>query len=467
MALFDDNEEAATTPAPPPTIRPRIEPEPFRGITIDTSYVPSSALLTWVEGSNWTVDYFSQVLGADSEPTPQALDREPIYQQYRRIKGMHLKVTTPLSFNQDPAVKTMEVTGSGLTYPFLVPNPGDMFIADIGDGRVGVFTLTETTRATILRDSVYSVDYILVAELDAERLADLERKTIETFYYSQSSLISGCGPFVTPQEHTRARRYKDLYRELLERYLTDFFSLEHSTLLVPDQLRKTYDHFVVRALLQVLDSGLDNRIRRIRELNVTAEAAMRQPTLWDAIVRLDHSKLYGATRHATLLSTNYFKGRATLQALGYTGIARLVFPKELAVGVDTQYGHDRSEKIGIPFREGRPRRAAPGEYQDQATRNPRYFQPTPLMEGVPPWRLPADIHPVVKDEAYVLSNAFYDENPAEQSKLEQLTWQLLRRQALNLDQLDALLESAMEWDNLERFYYHPILFVLLKRAGGR
>jgi hypothetical protein len=467
MALFNETEEVAQ-PAPPPTVNPRIEPEVFRGITVDTEYTPSSALLTWVEGSNWTVDYFSQILGADSEPTPQALDRSVTYQSYRRVKGMHLKVTSPLGFSQDPTIRTMEVRGSGITYPFLVPNKGDMFVADIGDGRVGVFTVTLATRATILRDSVYNVEYVMVSELTNERLADLERKSLETYHYSHASLVSGCGPFVTAQELTRSDRYQTLFRQLVQRYLSDFFSPEHSTLLVPDQLKKTYDHFATKAVLQVLDSRLDQRIRRIRELNVTAEPVMSQPTFWDALVRLDTSLLYGATRQAFLLSTNHFKGRPTLQALGYTGIPRVVFPEDVSTDVDSQYDHDDSRVMtGIPFREGRPRRPLPGAPLTQAERNLRYFQPTPPLDGVDPWRLPPDLHPVAIDPYYVLSAAFYNEDKANQSKLEMLVWQALKREAMNLEQFDSLLEQVLDWDNLERFYYYPILFILLKRAGAR
>lgn len=465
MALFDDKK--VDTEEAPEAVSPRLEATTFDGITVDTQYTPSSALLTWVEGSNWTVDYFSQVLGKDSEPAPQDINRDPIYQQYKRIKGMDLKVTAPLTFSQDAQLRQMEVRGSGITYPFLVPNKGDMFVADVGDGRVGVFTITEALRSTILRDSVYTVEYIMVAELDKARLNDLERKTIETYHYSQDSLIRGCGPFVTSQEKTRAQRYTELRAELISRYFTDFLSQEHSTLLVPDQLRKTYDHFVVKVIHTLIGTQEDMRVRRVRELNVTAEPVMSQPTLWDAIVRLDDTRLYGATQKATCLSTNYFKGRPTLQALGYTGISRVVFPMEASTAVDAHYdGETTHLPEGIPFREGRPRRPPSGPYRDQATRNPIYFQTTPMSQGIAPWKIPADIHPVVKDEHYVFTGAFYHDVKEHQSKLEQLTLQALRGESLNLEQLDHVLERAMEWDNLERFYYYPVLFVLLK-VGAR
>lgn len=466
MSLFEEDD--APVPVIPQQVKPKIQPKKYEGITIDTSYAPSSALLTWIEGSNWTVDYFSQVLGASSEPTPLALDREPAYQQYKRIKGMHLKVTTPISFSQDQTVLTMEVRGSGITYPFVVPSYGDMFIADIGDGRAGVFTITQATRATILKDSVYNVEYVMVSELSQDILADLERKTILTYHYSQASLLTGCGPFVTEPEQARLDRFQALYQELIERYLTDFFSQEHSTLLVPDQLRKTYDHFVTCAVLRLLDSRSDRRIRRIREMNVGIENVMGQPTLWDAVMRVDAKRIYGASERAHLVSTQYFKGRTTLQSLGYTGISRVVFPKDAPTDVDSQYDYEHVNRpTGVPFMEGRPRRPLPGGHVDQATRNPMWFQSTALVEGISPWRLPPDIHPVVKDDYYVLTEAFYRKDAQGQSKLEMLVWQALHREALNLEQLEGCLEHVYDWDNLERFYYYPLIFMLLKTTGVR
>lgn len=459
MALFNETPDEPVTPPSP--ITPKIESKFFDGITVDTSYVPSSALLTWIEGSNWRVEYFSQVLGADNEPTPLDIHREAAYQQYRRIRDMDLKVTQPISFSQDSSTNVMTVTGAGMTYPFLVPNKGDMFIADVGDGRVGLFTVTQATRATILRDSVYSIEYTMTRELDRTHMDDLESKTIEEFHYSQASLISGCGPFVTEADKVRGEDYAKLRCELLSMYLTDFFSYEHNTLLVPDQLNQTYDHFLTRFFNRTIGTDEDKRVRRVRELNVSAEPIMGQPTIWDAVMRLDDMRLFGVPREAHCVSTAYFRGRPTLQAIGYTGIPRLVFPKGPSSDVDSFYDMEHTRRpIGIPFHEGRPRRPT-GEYVSQAVRNPLWFQAGEPNSG-DPWRVPPDIHPVVHDEHYVLSRAFYEENPAEQSKLEQLVMQALKGEPLNLPQLDALLVSVREWDNLERFYYYPLLFVLLQ-----
>lgn len=466
MALFEEPDVPVQDP--PPAVRPKIEPKQFDGITIDTKYTPSSALLMYVEGSNWTVEYFSQVLGRDNEPTAWAPEREPAFQQYKRIKEFQLRVTTPLNFSQDDVNNTMRITGSALTYPFLVANKYDMFIADIGDGRAGLFTITNVTRATYLRDSVYLIEYEMVREVDQCVLDNLEQKTIETFYFSAASLATGCGPFITGEEKEREEFFQSMLRELITRYFNDFFSHEHHTLLVPDQCVKTFDYFTTDAILRVLDSSAHPKLRYVREQNITARPVMMQPTMWDALVNTDRQKLHGATQRAHLVSFRYFTGSPLLQAFGYSGIKRIVYPMDAPTDVDSQYDReDRRLPIGIEFSEGRPRRPLPGPYVPQVERDALWFKTTPLNDTIPPWEYPPDIHPVVKDEYYVFSEAFYLEAPAEQSKLELLVWQALRGDALNLEQLRSCLKYALDWDNLERYYYYPVLFVLLKIAGAR
>lgn len=470
--MSNDNplfEEIEDLPAPTPveTIHVRIEPKVFRGVTIDTAYVPSSALLTWVEGSNWTVNYYQQILGADSEPMPQNLARQPIYQQYRLLNKVSLKVTSALQFGQDPQTRTMTASGSGISYPFMVPTEGDMFVADIGDGRAGVFTITQATRATILRDSVYNIDFTMVSELTEEREADFVAKTIETYYYSQASLIKGCGPFVTSQEVQRVVDYAKFYNELIKRYLTDFFSQEHSTLLVPDQLVKTYDHFVTKAVHQLFELKDDVRVRKVKELNCQGENVMAQPTVWDAVLRRDAARLYGSTQKANLVSTAYFRGRPTLQAMGYTGISRIVYPEDAPTDVDSQYDRENVHlPVGIPYREGLPRRPLPGPFKTQAERALPCFVrlPDDVSSDIPAWKIPEDIKPVAADGYYVFSEAFYTSEREAMSKLELLTTALILKEEPNFKQLDALLAGVYDWDNLERFYYHPIVIALLKSA---
>jgi len=461
--LFRELEEDELPPAPSP-VKVRIEPKNYSGITVDTEYVPSSAILVWGEGSTWNVDYYSQILGASVEPRVLDLHLSPIEQQYRLLRKIPLKVTSATTWSvQDPQSNVRVGTGSGYTYPFLTANVGDMFVANIGDGQVGLFTITSSTPATILRDSVYRVDWICVGMADAQHMENLASKVEQTLYFSMTSLQRGCGPFVTTEQAAKVESYEAILRELIRRYMTDFLSPEHFTLLCPDQRGKTYDHFVVRAWLKMISPQDDARVRKVREQNVMGDLVMKEATFWDALLRAEPVQLYGGTQRANLVSARQFRGSPLLQAIGFTGIPLIVYPIDQSTDVDSQYRHcDNARPVGEPFREGRARRPPPGEYKTQAERNLPFFQAIPDdVEDVQPWQRPADIHPVVVDDYYVLSEAFYTNGPG-QSKLELLTHQFLNRETLSPEQLDAVLARIYDWDNLERFYYYPLVIALLK-----
>lgn len=464
--LFRDVDEDELPPGTPPKppVKVKIEPENYSGITIDTEYVPSSAILVWAEGSTWTVDYYSQILGRSVEPKPLDLHLSPIEQQYRLLRKVPLKVTSPLTWQmQDPQSTVMVGTGSGYTYPFLTANVGDMFVANIGDGQVGLFTITSSTPATVLKDSVYNVEWIMVKLAEPAEMENLAAKVQQTLYFSMDSLQGGCGPFVTSEAAAKIESYSTILRELIRRYFTDFLSLEHSCLLVPDQLRKTYDHFVTGLMLKMVSTEEEPRIRKVRQQNVMGDQVMAQPTLFDAILRADPVALYGSTERAHLVSTCNFRGSPLMQAIGFTGIPWIVYPIDAPTDVDSQYDtEDVNRPSGMPFNEGRPRRPLPGPFQSQAERNLPFFQTIPAdVVDIPVWKKPATIHPVVKDDYYVFSEAFYKEAPG-QSKLELLVRQYLNREALHAEQFDEMLSSVYDWDNLERYYYHPIVIALLK-----
>jgi hypothetical protein len=79
-----------------------------------------------------------------------------------------------------------------------------------------------------------------------------------------------------------------------------------------------------------------------------------------------------------------------------------------------------------------------------------------------PERAP-QIKRVTVDDFYVLSKDFYQHTPETKlSKLETLTMAALKGDAIDIAMLDELCAGAPKWDNVERFYYFPILFTLLR-----
>lgn len=459
MALFEETTPLVPSPEVSP-VKVLAQPETYKGIAIDTAYVPKSSMLMWINGSNWRVTYFSQVLDESQEPTALAIQRAPAYQQYRKIVGMDLKVSGSLDISQDDRIRTFSVTGSGHAYPFLTPNKGDMFIGNIGDGKLGLFTITTARRETFLKDSTYAIEWKMVSNLTEAQSANLELKSILTYYYNAGSLLSGCGPFVTEQAAEDDSVNRKTLRDLINRYFSDFYSNDFGTFIVPDQLVTVYDHFVTKFMSKVIGVSDFPRLKQVKLLNVMSEPVMSRDTIWDAVIARDPTRMCYSTQRVQLVSTKISRWRPELQAIGYTGIPRFVFPMEVPYDVDSAYdGQNLFTYEGLPYHEGQPRRPLV-KFQSQFERGLSWFL-TNTDPAAQPWAKPPLLNPVAIDQFYVLSEHFYTESST-QSRLELLVRQHINREDLNMDALRSVISSSLDWDNLERFYYHPLLIALIK-----
>ena len=401
------------------------------------------------------MNYYAQVVGTENELSPQQLHQAPAYQQYTLIKDLEIRVTSALDRTQDQTTKNWESTGTATVFAKIIPNLGDMFVADIGDGRLGLLTVTSSQKATYLKDSVYVINYKLVDFATPVRLADLEQKIVRTLIFRKEFLHYGQNPLVLAEDFDYLISFTDSYRELLGVYLHDFFSREHQTLLVPDQTYVSYDPFLTRSILNFLAVEDHPFLCKIKQPRVTGDTALEQYTLWDCLMRMDKDLLPVAMRRASLMDTLYFKNLPHLSGIYFTGISRIVYPVDERTDVDAE----RAKLIpvsGEAYRAGERRYNAFQRLLDTPLQGFSYVAP----EG----QLP-DIVPVTADDYYVFTERFYIPSEAGlSSNLERLVMDAFSQKALDKALLRRLTQRALSWGNLERYYYTPILLALLKVA---
>lgn len=433
-------------------------------MVVDSKVSPAASLLTFVEGSNWTVDYYSQVIDADNEVGAQNIDRAAPYQQYWLIERFEMKVTTALnqSVSQDEESKSMNVTGAATTYPHFIPNKGDMFIADIGDGNVGVFTVTASNKKTYLKESVYEIEYVLTAYLDNARLTDFARKTVKTTVFVKDFLAYGQDPMVISEDFNALVQLKTDYGNLLGMYLRDFFSVDYQTLMIPGQSVTSYDPFLTRAFCQVVSADDNPLVARIRQPAIAGDQAMNCKTFWDALVNLDGFILPTVDQQFLLLPTVHFKSLPQYSGIYYTGIMQVLYPQDQRTDVDASY-HPGLVRPGP----GNSVTFAGRRYHDLQRVLPptmlRGFQYAPPIPNVLP-----EVVPVTQDPYYVFTAGFYGMDGAKPaSQLELMTLDAINGKAIDNIALSKLAERSAQWENLERFYYVPVILTLLQAALRR
>jgi hypothetical protein len=470
MPIVDPDDSAPPAPKPSP---PQVAVPTYRGVTVDTKVVAVSDLLTHVQGSSWTVNYYSQVLNADNAPAGQGLGTNPVNQQYRLIRGMEFKVNTPLTASQDPESKVMTYEGSATIYPFVIPNEGDMFLADIGDGREGIFQITATRRLSIQKQTCHEVDYTLKNYSTEQLRGDLDIKTIERFQYDRDFLNYGQNPLLFEEEYQIVQWLRRRIRDMLETYLKSFFSREYATLLVPGQPKPTYDHFLTQAVLSYFTTFDSHELRNIRIMNVEEDYALRATQVWDAITRRDPLLMRQCFTQVGKVWHYEFDVDPMMEGIHHSGIKEVIYPLDPILTVD--YNQVSPPKLvsgspivtapvdmrsvgdflnAKPIREQLPEAVGGFSLVDNNGNPVETFVPPPLIKRA------------MENGYYVFSEQFYKNNrtAGQQSILELMVHDYLEGKALSFKRLKALCEDVPEWNALDRFYFVPVLLVLMKAA---
>lgn len=437
MAIVDYEDQPEKIPHPVDIVH---EPQVHESTLIDTAFTPRSNIITQVQGAPWKVAFYSQVLGKDSALYGHSPTKDTLNQSYIKTMDLVLRVTSALSTSQDDKTNAFIVEGTAVAMPYLRPNQGDMFVADIGDGRKGIFRIQRTNQKSFYKESVTEIDYVLVSYTDGSgdtRYKDLESKVIETRYYVEDYIKYNQNPYATEERYHTHALLKERYQELLDHYLRYYYSERFKTLLIPYQQTFTYDPFLVRFFHRAFDVHQNPRASGIKVFNVSDIYRYQALSIWDVLLERDRDMLPDIFSRYTLIGVNTFTTTPMLEGIRYSGMQDVIYPvnPRLTVDMTTQ---DNSQLL----RE----RLLLDDSPD--TRAYLQYQHTPL------------IHPVCKCSHYVFSPHFYAKDK-HMSWLEAQTHLYIENQPINHDVLKALLDDYQHWGSVERFYYTPVLLLLM------
>lgn len=447
-----------TREAPPPPGNPQPEIKPLKTISVDSKIEHRRSLLTHAEGHKWIIQYYSQVTTPDSEVAAQEVNRSASYQQYTKIVNFEVRVTDPLAPSVNTEGQEFSAEGSATVFPgTLIPLKGDMFIADIGDGRPGVFVIKNAEQLSILRDTGYRIEYGLKGYAEGLIISDLEDKVVKRGHFVKDFMAIGRNPILVQSEYDSYLSLRNWIARIPEDYFTNYFSHEFKTLLIPDQQLTTYDPFLTEFVSKIFSTEKHPAYMHLRLLNCNNGDPERFETIWDALRTLNERPLqYGRLKMAVCTTAN-FKQHPRFGTIRFSGINLFLQPSDsmAAPTIDTMQPLSPS-----------------------VIRNPN--RPLNLdelifdtdLEGLhvegddEPYVIPV-IHPQpIVTGHYVFSEAFYNRNVRGMSLLEQMVYKRLNNIPVDLNQLLRICSTSIGWQSLERFYYQPVLYVLVLSALG-
>jgi hypothetical protein len=500
MPLINNaNSERSALVLPKPDVAPPVEvatllvSEPrYKTTTIDLAWIPKTNLLTHIEGSGWSVDYYAQVITTDSDLSGQQITASGVYQSYNLIKDCEIKVTTALNASQDDTTKAMRVEGIAMLYPFIIPNEGDMFIASTMDGRSSVFRVTATNKKSVSKQACYEITYSIDTEA-TDKILDLKKKVIKTYYYLKNFLSYGQNPLVVSTDYLAYAQLEEKYYTLLRYYFKRFFSKEYMTLLVPNQAGITYDSFLVEFMTKMFSTDQAPELIGLKRLNVDEDPALKSDSLWTVLLSRNEFHLQTCFKRVGLVDSLLFFTDPLMYGIKYSGFNRVVYPLDPVLGVDdSDYDSDNDEDdlgkeiavVGIVKTDTVPRVVGYWGGSAAGPSTASWFDeldPTGQEEFVAPVAFAKDprwsfyktwntknieqpmgsIKPVSGDDYYVLSKDFYTRTSS-MSTLECLVWDYIEHKRMDVEQLVGSVKLVSGWGALEQFYYIPVLLTFIK-----
>lgn len=431
----------------------KIAEEEFKGPVVDTRKQQYDTLSTFYQGEKWAVDLLLETTGRDSTVGSFSPDTLATYGNYRLVKGFELVVDSTITNTQVVGeANGFDSVGGGIVYPCVVPNNGTLFIADMGNGRNVLFAMYNPVKLGIYEESPHKVEWKAIKFLDAATLAALEERTVETVYFDRENMRNNLKPLLTRKEVDSIKRLNNSYRRLITLYFKAFFNPQFSTFTLPLNGNNTYDPNVVRFLRRTVGTDMNANMHRVIELDCSAGMSNDELSLYDMIAKRDYELLYSCSRHFSLQNVDVYRTVPKLHSVFYSGIRKVMSATDLSFSVSHPNG-----LVG-----------AVTPLLKAGVENPRMRAILPqLLKGgeEPAPTYGKYIKRILCDDYYVFSKEFY-EGEGEVSMLERMVQHRMKGEGIDLTDLADLAEYASRFDNLERFYYVPIILTLIKLAPG-
>lgn len=290
--------------------------------------------ITEIQGNPWTTKgFYSQYLGADDYPRRLDVGLSETLQQYMVTRNFVLKATSELSFDLDEDVITT-LSGTANVYPGIIVNQWDMFVAQIKDGRLGLFTIVDLPRPlSYLSYTAYEINYQLVEYVteSSESYLNLEEKVVKEQFFDPSNPLCPTANIQTLVDQDtiikRIIKYVDMYYNY-------FYDRRNSTFVYRNENNhKTYDNSVVKFMNNMVPYKARNKTRhpRAEMYDIPSnDYVNKAKTVYDILLDNEINLLPIVDREYSESDTDDFYSVFVMHSILMTDIVRAVHPTSMS-----------------------------------------------------------------------------------------------------------------------------------------
>lgn len=294
----------------------------YRHSLTASSYTDQRSFLSNVSGSPMLVEYYRQVLGESEAPFTLQPESIETYQSYTRIKGMIIKIDGDKSPSFDDETGVMSEQGVAFVMADLAPIIFDVFIADIGDGKTGLFHISTPPRIrNLTADKVYEVDFKIIAIMNQRIEDNLTIKVVEDLVYSKDSAIRGGNAVISSTDYYDNKELMKFETNITQFMMQNFYFPAERTIILPpvdeDDTLLCYDPYLAQFLQYTIPTrrlGLRDSIDVISVEFGSMQRGSKPVTVWDMFTQNNFSRpeqykqTFWLHQRDSLLNTRYYGG---------------------------------------------------------------------------------------------------------------------------------------------------------------
>lgn len=446
-----------TVPKPAPINKPVVQPEVYKTAVYEETDKPYKSMIAYVEGAPWTVDYYSQVVGKNSELKAIDTLADGGHQSYIRINNLELRVTSPLSDSYDPDTATMKTTGTAHMYSSVVPNVDDHFITETMDKTITIFKVSGVTVASTSNDTVYEIEYFVIGNaINIPNLyKSLTSKVAKEYNFLKHRIAEGTNPLVAPSEYAQLLNLKKSYTDLLNYYMSIFYSKANKMMLLPGQSKKIYDYNAVEFLFKIIDPTEHNNMLGVLRAPNAPSIFAEQTNIYDVLISRNAVELEQCNKRIAFVKSNASGENNYILGPYYYDMDYIVYPNDPDFTATLKNQRSlKTEDVSLEVTQ---------------SRGHSFLRPEQEVISIPGSSVPL-IYNVHKDGYYIFSKYFYDdteEGTMGISAIEILVRDYINNKTLDVSVLTKLIDSYKNMRRMDQYYYGPILLLLIKEASRK
>lgn len=458
MGLFD--EDALPNAQ---RVNPIPEVQEFQTARVTTEDQPVGTLLTHIGGMRWIPRLvFSQVKGRDEETGSYQGKLRPINRQYRLIHEMEIKVQTAAPNNPsiDNANQEATVKGTARVYPnTFIPNPGDMIIGDTPDGRQAIYQICDNVQPLqIFNRAAYEFEYVMYAWWSSALEQEMMKGVVAEYHFVRDNIDAGINPLIADEDWGIWQELEQLEEQFPQAFIARFLSREYSTLLLPGQPTTIYDPFHTSFCSMMFHQPGSSLMGGLNIIPTDDGSNASRLTIHSVLIELNKHLMDNILVKIPVIPAKTFMQEPNLGGIRFAGTNYVVYPVQdrrllwypgSAVAVNSL---TLTKGITAPNKTRSKLSALfPDEYLGDA------FNPRPKEDQ-------NSYSPVLDDDFYIFSEAFYDHDDEDMSKMEMMLWRTIEENVVNPKDLLTLFKESTTWPVLDQFYLQPFLYAMLPAA---